>query len=150
MYTSISLALLLGSTLSSGYPSGQSKPQDCAPVHVITARGSKEDPGEGAVAPLTDLIVAANKGATREAVDYPALLLPYDDSSSKGTQAVTDQLTAYVDRCPDSKVVLVGYSQGAHIIGDSLCGGGGVLGIGEETTPPIDKSIGDKGAQSPC
>ena len=89
-------------------------------------------------------IADANEGVARAAVDYPAELIPYDESSSEGTAAVTKQLTDFVGQCPDSKIVLLGYSQGAHIIGDSLCGGGGVDGIGPET-PPISTDIGDHG-----
>ena len=37
---------------------------------------------------------------------------------------------------------MLGYSQGAHILLDSLCGGGGEVGLGPET-PPIGTAIGD-------
>lgn len=121
---------------------------DCSPVHIITARASTEAPGEGIIGEVADGIADSNSDVTREAVDYPAKLFPYDSSSEQGTQALNEQLTAYVDNCPESKVVLLGYSQGAHIIGDVLCGGGGVPGIGAES-PPISTDIGDKGILHP-
>lgn len=121
-----------------------SRRQNCPPVQIITARGSTEPSGEGAMETVAAAIADANEGAGRAAVDYPAQLSPYDESSSEGTAAVTKQLTDFVGQCPDSKVVLLGYSQGAHIICDSLCGGGGVSGIGPET-PPISTDIGDHG-----
>lgn len=33
----------------------------------------------------------------------------------------------YGEDCPDSKLILTGYSQGAHVIGDMLGGGGGTF-----------------------
>lgn len=36
-------------------------------------------------------------------------------------------MTAYAERCPEAKLVLSGYSQGANIVGDLLGGGGGVI-----------------------
>jgi acetylxylan esterase len=46
-----------------------------------------------------------------ENVDYPATLDNYASSSGNGTEAVSRQLTAFVKRCPASKIVLLGYSQ---------------------------------------
>ncbi|PGH13978.1 hypothetical protein AJ80_06118 [Polytolypa hystricis UAMH7299] len=119
------------------------KRQSCAPVHIITARASTERAGEGIIGSVASNIVRANPGTTRDSVDYPALLFPYASSSSQGVSALTEQLTDFVNQCPDSKVVLLGYSQGAHVIGDTLCGGGGVAGIGS-ATPPISTEVSDK------
>jgi len=104
------------------------KRQSCAPVHIIIARASTEAVGEGLIGGVADNVIRSSRQqVTKEAVNYPALLIPYGASSTAGTAAVKSQLTAYVNRCPNSKVVLMGYSQGAHIIGDAMCGGGGVL-----------------------
>lgn len=43
-----------------------------------------------------------------------------------------------VTSCPEAKIVLLGYSQGAHVIGNTLCGGA----FAEQG---IDLRIGDKG-----
>lgn len=137
----------------------------CAKFHIIAGRGSNERTGPGSMRTLAAMVQAANPGTTLESIDYPALLFPYDQSSSAGTAAVTSQLTNYVKRCPRSKVILMGYSQvlaiisqqttvrrnrstncihqGAHIMLDSLCGGGGYPGLGP-ATPPIDRKIGDR------
>jgi hypothetical protein len=53
--------------------------------------------------------------------------------------ALTTQLTAQVRKCPDQKIVLAGFSQGAHVVLDVLGGGGGGV-LGTET-PPISSSI---------
>lgn len=37
--------------------------------------------------------------------------------------------------CPNEKIVLLGYSQGAQVAGDVLAGGGGGANLGPETAP---------------
>jgi acetylxylan esterase len=113
---------------------------DCADTHVITARGSTEAPGEGSTGALvTQIVTASDQTVSRAAVDYPATLTNYARSSAQGVSALTTQLTRQVRQCPDQKIVLAGFSQGAHVVLDVLGGGGGgVLGT---TTPPISPSI---------
>jgi acetylxylan esterase len=113
---------------------------DCADVHVITARGSTEAPGEGSTGALVTRIVnASDQTVSRAAVDYPATLTNYADSSAEGVSALTTQLTEQVEECPDQKIVLTGFSQGAHVVLDVLGGGGGgALGA---ATPPISSSV---------
>ncbi|KAB8213981.1 cutinase-domain-containing protein [Aspergillus novoparasiticus] len=64
--------------------------------------------------------------ADREAIDYPATGLgeytAYMDSVRKGSEVIALQVANYANRCPTSKLVLLGYSQGAQIIGDAFCG----------------------------
>jgi acetylxylan esterase len=108
----------------------------CATVHVIAARGSTEQPGAGVIGSLvTDIQNGVSATVSTQAVVYPALLFPYDTSSTAGDTAVEQELTAEVQQCPSQKIVLVGYSQGAQIIGDALGGGGGVSGLGPASAP---------------
>jgi hypothetical protein len=83
----------------------------CSRVHILVGRGSGEPAGMGATGRLVTQMKAAITGVTAEAIDYPAKLSPYPDSSSAGTNAVVKQTTAYVKRCPNAKIVLMGYSQ---------------------------------------
>jgi len=96
----------------------------CSRVHILVGRGSGEPAGMGATGRLVTQMKAAITGVTAEAIDYPAKLSPYPDSSSAGTNAAVKQTTAYVKRCPNAKIVLMGYSQGADIVGSALCGHG--------------------------
>jgi acetylxylan esterase len=113
---------------------------DCADVHVITARGSTEAPGEGSTGALvTQIVNASEQTISRAAVDYPATLTNYADSSAQGVSALTTQLTSQVEQCPDQEIVLAGFSQGAHVVLDVLGGGGG--GALGEPTPPVSSSI---------
>ena len=63
---------------------------------------------------------------TIEAIDYPATLTDYGSSSAAGTAAMTVALNNVAIECPSTKVVLMGYSQGAHVVGDTMCGGGAI------------------------
>ncbi|MFF7534719.1 cutinase family protein [Streptomyces bobili] len=135
-------ALAVGSLAATPPARAASKSSQCAQVHVFAARGSAEPPGPGAIQSLVDLIKShSDRTVSSNAIDYPALLFPYGQSSASGTAAVKQQITDQVEKCPRQKIVLVGYSQGAHIIGDALGGGGGG-NLGPET-PPLDASIGD-------
>jgi acetylxylan esterase len=140
-------SLLLGSLVLGGCVAADddaaSTDQDitaCAAVHIITARASTEAPGEGITGALIDQIIdTSNQSITRASVSYPATLNNYASSSAQGVTALKAQLTSQVQSCPNQKIVLAGYSQGAHVILDVLGGGGG--GSLGATTPPIATSI---------
>lgn len=52
----------------------------------------------------------------------PALLDPYVESETEGVGNLTEMVTSYQACCPDSQIVLMGYSQGAQVTADFLCG----------------------------
>jgi acetylxylan esterase len=68
-----------------------------------------------------------------EPCDYEDILYrnergyPYCSGISEGTANGVNQIIAYNERCPDSKLVVSGYSQGAHVVGDLFGGGGGTF-----------------------
>ncbi|KAE8334309.1 hypothetical protein BDV24DRAFT_170326 [Aspergillus arachidicola] len=101
---------------------------NCSPIHLFIARGTTEPPGDGMMHSLAQRIITdlGLDSADREAIDYPATGLgnytAYMDSVSKGSEAIALQVTNYANHCATSKLVLLGYSQGAQIIGDALCG----------------------------
>ncbi|MCJ1449018.1 MAG: hypothetical protein MMC23_009537 [Stictis urceolatum] len=91
-------------------------------VHVIAARGSTEAQGEGDLQSVSDLITAAVPGSDSIGVIYPAELIPYETSENEGVKNMTAMIQAYATQCPDSHMVLLGYSQGGQIVGDVLGG----------------------------
>jgi Cutinase len=66
---------------------------------------------EGVIVVLSSSIKRAIKGADPEAINCPAALAPYDSSAVKAVTITKAQLTVYVKRCPESKIVLMGYPQ---------------------------------------
>ncbi|KAK3113999.1 hypothetical protein LTR53_008136 [Teratosphaeriaceae sp. CCFEE 6253] len=83
--------------------------------------------GYGSAGTFVNAILNAYPGSTAEAINYPAAggtNAAYASSVQAGVQAVTNQVSAYASKCPSTQLVLVGYSQGAQIEDDALCGGG--------------------------
>src|SRR5262245_45919777 len=112
----------------------------CAQVLMITARASTEAQGEGITGALvTQIVNASRQTVSRANVRYPATLNNYANSSAQGVSALKTQLTNQVNACPNQKIVLAGYSQGAHVILDVLGGGGG--GSLGATTAPVAANI---------
>jgi len=91
-------------------------------VHVIVARGSNESPGQGTLSSVSQTILSCVAGSDAIGVDYPATLTNYDQSEAQGVAALTSMIQSYVASCPNARIVLMGYSQGAHVVGDTLCG----------------------------
>ena len=117
------------------------RPAAAPQVSIITARASTEAAGEGITGALvTQVVNATAQTVSRASVSYPATLNNYNSSSLQGINALKTQLTNLVNSCPSTKVVLMGYSQGAHVVADVLGGGqGGSLGT---ATAPISATIG--------
>lgn len=63
-------------------------------------------------------------------MDYPAAIINaesiYPVSLVRGIVDTLDKITTYVDTCgASSRIVLLGYSQGAHVMMDALSSGFG-------------------------
>lgn len=110
-------------------------------VHMLVARGSDEAPGPGRMGIIADGVQEAIPGSNIESVAYPATFTDYPDSVGDGVEAMTDALTRYTQRCPDSKVVLMGYSQGGQVTINTLCGGPATSALGFDTNPPFDGAV---------
>jgi hypothetical protein len=114
----------------------------CPDVHWIGAAGSGErdgDPtandGMGRVMfesyrDLQRPVQRDGRTITAEAVEYPAVAVPADgdllgwggfmSSVDAGTAALGAQYASFAQRCPTTKVVLAGYSQGAMVVHRNL------------------------------
>ncbi|RMZ86789.1 hypothetical protein DV736_g5984, partial [Chaetothyriales sp. CBS 134916] len=108
-------------------------PEDCSDIRIFSARGSDEPyPGRGGamLGIMCWLFESAGVSCDYEDVSYPANISwsgIFCESADIGAHAGRNQMTKYVQRCPDSHLVLMGYSQGASVVGDILGGGGGQL-----------------------
>ena len=88
----------------------------CSNVEVVFARGTNEPPGVGATGQaFTDALTARLPGKSVDVypVDYPASL---DFSrAADGVADASNKIGSVVAACPQTKVVVGGYSQGAAI-----------------------------------
>ncbi|KAK4202736.1 family 5 putative carbohydrate esterase [Triangularia verruculosa] len=105
----------------------------CPLLHILSARETTAPPGFGSSLTLTNLLLSTfnhSSGTsppiiTAEAITYPALGAndaEYAASVTTGTAAVVKQLSTFNAQCPETVVILHGYSQGGQIIDDALCG----------------------------
>ena len=99
----------------------------CKDVHVFLARGNNE-PYPGRQGKLVEAVCSGLDSCDYEDIQfYNPLESPYCGSVEEGAANGIKQIKAYNERCPDAKLVVSGYSQGGHVLGDVLAGGGGVF-----------------------
>ncbi|KAL0945273.1 hypothetical protein HGRIS_000784 [Hohenbuehelia grisea] len=141
MFASYSF-LLLGATLAFA-GTIEERQSGCPQVHVFGARETTAPPGYGTAGAVVNSVVSAYSGATSEVINYPACggqsscgSVSYANSVIQGVSAVASQVNAFNQRCPNTVLVLVGYSQGGQIIDDAYCGGGDTNeGLGNTAIP---------------
>lgn len=132
--------LAAGTAAAAPAPAG---PAGCADFHWMGAAGSGQRDGAGLSAnggmgdviyqsyeQLESELAASGYTMTAEAVQYPAAPVPLEggiggwlgflDSVDVGTDATAAQFEAFTERCPTTKVVLAGYSQGAMVVHRNL------------------------------
>lgn len=125
----------------------QYKTQDCRPFHVFVTRGSDE-PYPGRLGNLTKEICSAIGGEDcgYEDVEFPAKSTAWGTdewckSAGKGASNGQAQMKAFSKKCPNSKLILLGFSQGASVAQDILGGGGGqVFACEQDVNPALDAS----------
>lgn len=132
------------------------KPQKritCEDIHVFLARGGSE-PYPGRQGTLVDDICA---GQSSSACGYEDILfdatigIDYGTQMYQGASSGVLQITNYANACPESKLVLSGYSLGAGVVGDLLAGsdaGELVYGSTELNVTGIVSSTSSPGNQS--
>lgn len=111
----------------------------CAEFDVVAARGTLEPGTLGVIVgdPVYSSVKRklAGRSTTSYAVNYPA---NFDlMSATKGNIDVVNHVTAQARSCPDQRFVLVGYSQGANVIGNAI----GVSSAGAAVGAPIAATI---------
>lgn len=93
-------------------------PPGCPDVEVVFARGTTEAPGLGVMgqAFVDDLAArVGDKSVGVYAVDYPAS--PDFPTAIEGITDASTHVQRVAMDCPDTKLVLAGYSQGAAVMG---------------------------------
>ncbi|MFV8049980.1 cutinase family protein [Mycobacterium sp. 48b] len=115
-------ALILAlAAFAAAVPTATAAPAAAAPcpdVQVVFARGTNEPPGLGSVGgPFVDDLRArvAPRTVDGTPVDYPATN-DFNVSTPAGTDAARSLIESVAAGCPNTKMVLGGYSQGAAVI----------------------------------
>lgn len=118
---------------------------DCQKHHIFVARGSDSGyPGHNGV--LIRTICGRLEDCGYENIVYPANSTAagpdmWCKSAAIGARHAQEQLTSYSTRCPDSKLIVLGFSQGGSVALDALGGGGGtVFQCVQADNPSLDRT----------
>jgi acetylxylan esterase len=140
----LAIAALLPSAVVS-----QQTTSECSSVHIFLAKGNNE-PYPGRQGKLVTAICSGLDDCDYEDVQWQNMLEnEYCGAVEEGAANGAAQIKAYNKKCPDTKLVLSGYSQGGQTIGDILGGGGGTFfeGCVQKSNPAFDRSS-DAGKKS--
>ncbi|MBK0421359.1 cutinase family protein [Leucobacter sp. CSA2] len=101
------------------HPDPVVEPIECSSELVVTVRGTAEKSRNQLLTPVAKTVTKALNSSQTIDLDYPA------DTDVKlggtaGVRTLIDMLNVQSDACPDQRFVLLGYSQGAFVIGDAL------------------------------
>lgn len=96
----------------------------CRAYTVLAVRGTGESGTLGTRLPTTISAIQSRKGASKVlavGVSYPASF-NYLASMSTGRANLKSQINTYLNNCRSTRLILIGYSQGAHVVGDVAVG----------------------------
>lgn len=135
--TALAVPAVAAAALTGAEPAPAAR-ADCPDVRTVVVRGTGEKGTLSAI--FTDLTPRIEAGAggrvETSGVPYPATG-DWKPSVAAGVSLLAAELTAGVAECPGTRYVLLGYSQGAWVVGDALAGSG-ALG----STPAIGPEVG--------
>jgi cutinase len=128
-------AVTAAAVLSGPVPSASA--DDCPDVDVVFARGTGEPPGIGEVGQgFVDALGSKLGGRSLGvyAVNYPATLNVLH--AAAGANDVTAHMNGMAADCPNTKMVLGGFSQGAYVM--DIVAGTGIPSLGFHGGPGAD------------
>jgi cutinase len=117
IFVALAVAAILAGSLAAP-PAANAADDSCPSVEVVFARGTNEAPGVGATGQaFVDALNARLPGKTVDvyAVNYPASL--NFGQAADGIVDASTKIEAVAASCPNTKIVLGGYSQGAAVAG---------------------------------
>ena len=133
------LATVLAATAGTLVAATPAAAAPCTDVDVVVARGTGEPGQLGLIVgdPVFSAIQRRLSGtsATGSRVEYPASVSP--SSPTDGNRALVAHVTSQAQACPSQRFILVGYSQGANVVGNSL----GISSQGAAVGGPVVATI---------
>ncbi|KXH65711.1 cutinase [Colletotrichum salicis] len=92
----------------------------CADITVIFARGTTEPGNVGLVTgpPFFDALnqQRGTKTVSLQGVEYPATFAGFNKNGTEGVPSMTNFINEAATKCPSTKIVMSGYSQGALVV----------------------------------
>lgn len=98
-------------------------------IFIMGARGTNQPPGLGyTISTLASMIESdmSGRAMSNMSVNYPASMSDpdYNDSVNNGSTTLVNMIESTIEAHPHAQIVLLGYSQGAQVVGDAICGAG--------------------------
>lgn len=109
----------------------------CPDAEVVFARGREEPPGVGAVG---DAFVNSLRGKTRMSVGVYAVNYPANITTGSGANDMSAHVQFMAGSCPNTRIVLGGYSLGAEVA-DLVTGGRTLFSFTNPLPPGVDQHI---------
>ncbi|EOA83622.1 carbohydrate esterase family 5 protein [Exserohilum turcica Et28A] len=120
----------------------------CADVVIFMARGNDAPYHDGRTFPFVEAtcgkLTAEGKTCDYMDIQFDVTLGgDYCAQVAEGARNGISQITAFQQKCPCTHIVVNGYSEGAHVVGDVLGGPGGCTFVsnGLDSTSPAGKAI---------
>jgi cutinase len=138
--TTATALMLAAAVLPPGTPAGvpSAAAASCPPVQVVFARGRNESPGPGV---LGNAFISALRSKVSKTVDAYAVRYPADTEVAQGANDMSHHVQDIVNTCPDTRLVLGGYSLGAAVTDVVLAAPIGAFGFDSPLPPGIYQHI---------
>ena len=127
---------LPAAVLPSGIPGAVAA--NCPPVQVVFARGRYESPGTGV---LGNAFVNALQSKVSKNIGVYAVRYPADTQIDIGANDMSHHIQDMVNNCPDTRLVLGGYSLGAAVTDVVLAAPIAAFGFDSPLPPGIDQHV---------
>ena len=127
---------LPAAVLPSGLPGAAAA--NCPPVQVVFARGRYESPGTGV---LGNAFINALQSKVSKNIGVYAVKYPADTQIDIGANDMSHHIQDMVNNCPDTRLVLGGYSLGAAVTDVVLAAPFAAFGFDSPLPPGIDQHI---------
>jgi cutinase len=110
----------------------------CSPVEVVFARGRQESPGAGVIG---NAFVSALRSKVNRNVNLYAVRYPADTQVDIGANDMSGHVQSTINGCPDTRIVLGGYSLGAAVADVVMAAPGAMFGFTNPLPPGADQHI---------
>jgi cutinase len=110
----------------------------CHDTEVVFARGRQESPGAGI---LGNAFVSALRSKVNKNVGLYSVQYPADTEVAAGANDMSAHVASIINSCPDTRVVLGGYSLGAAVTDVVMAAPGAMFGFTNPLPPGADQHI---------
>jgi cutinase len=110
----------------------------CHDAEVVFARGRQESPGAGIIG---NAFVSALRSKVTKNIGVYAVQYPADTEVAIGANDMSAHVSSIINNCPDTRVVLGGYSLGAAVTDVVMAAPGAMFGFTNPLPPGADQHI---------